>query len=61
MRAHQTDFSHGSVKNNILPVMLPMMVAQLLNLPNFIGGAACFITMCATVLPELRIDKGRTL
>lgn len=28
---------------------------------NFIGGAACFITMCATVLPELRIDKGRTL
>ena len=28
---------------------------------NFIGGAACFITMCATILPELRIDNGRTL
>ena len=32
MKAHQTDFSRGSVYKNIIQVMLPMMVAQLLNL-----------------------------
>ena len=32
MKAHQTDFSHGGVYGNIIQVMLPMMVAQLLNL-----------------------------
>lgn len=25
---------------------------------NFIGGAACFLTMGVTVLPELRKDRG---
>lgn len=32
MRAYQTDFSRGSVYRNIMQVMLPMMVAQILNL-----------------------------
>ncbi len=32
MRAHQTDFSTGSVRRNILEVALPMTAAQLLNL-----------------------------
>jgi putative MATE family efflux protein len=32
MRAHQTDFSKGSVSRNILDVALPMIVAQILNL-----------------------------
>ena len=32
MKAHQTNFSQGSVQKNIMQVMLPMMVAQLLNL-----------------------------
>ena len=32
VKAHQTDFSKGSVYGNILQVVLPMMAAQLLNL-----------------------------
>ena len=32
MKAHQTDFSHGSVVRNILEVAVPMTIAQLLNL-----------------------------
>ena len=32
MKAHQTDFSTGSVERNILAVAVPMTVAQLLNL-----------------------------
>ena len=32
MKAHQTDFSTGSVRRNILSVAIPMTVAQLLNL-----------------------------
>lgn len=32
MKAHQTDFSTGSVRRNILSVAVPMTVAQLLNL-----------------------------
>ena len=32
MRAHQTDFSGGSVKRNVMEVAIPMIIAQVLNL-----------------------------
>ena len=32
MRAHQTDFSDGSVKRNVMEVAIPMIMAQILNL-----------------------------
>ena len=32
MQVHQTDFSKGSVKRNIMEVAIPMVAAQLLNL-----------------------------
>lgn len=32
MQVHQTDFSHGSVRKNILEVAVPMIAAQILNL-----------------------------
>lgn len=32
MKAHQTDFAHGSVKRNILELAIPMTAAQLINL-----------------------------